>query len=233
MVPVEWRYLAILGFGALTYFISALVLKEDLQAREWLLILPFPTLYSLTIAAFYFLLPDNFWSLVFILGLFVLGAYSIFLTSNIFSVAKERNIQLLNAAQATALFFAIIISLLGSQTIFSLNLPFYFNFLAIFLLHFPLSLTISWSVNLEEKISLTLWQLSFFSALIMAEFALVFSFLPMNNWNIALLLMSVFYLILGIIQTYLREKLFRQVINEYLFLTGFIILIFLLFFPGK
>ncbi|MDO5561640.1 MAG: hypothetical protein Q4G02_02605 [bacterium] len=233
LVPLEWRYWAIAGFGLAVYFISALALREDLQLREWFVILPLPALYSLTIASFYFLLPSNFWSMIFVIGIFVLGAYSIFLTSNIFSVAKGRTIQLLNAAQTIALFFAIVISLLGSQIIFSFNLPFYFNALAIFALHLPLVLTIVWSVNLEEKISLKLWQLSFFSALLMGELAAVYSFLPMKTWNIALLLMSIFYLILGILQSYLREKLFRQAITEYVLLASFIFIMSVAFFPGK
>lgn len=233
LVPMEWRYWAIGGFGLFTYLASALVLRDDLQIREWFVILPFIAIYSLTMGAFYFLLPDNFWSTIIILGLFVLGMYSLFLTANIFSVAKGRTIQLTNAAQSIALFFATFISLLGSQIIFSFYLPFYFNAPIIFAFHLPLLLTITWSVNLEDKISAKVWQLSFFGALIMAEFALIFSFLPIAVWNIALLMMSIFYLILGICQTYLREKFFKTAINEYLFLTGFIILMFVLFFPGK
>lgn len=233
LTPVEYRYLAIAAFGVIAYFISALALKDDLQAREWFVILPLPALYSLVLGAFYFLLPTNFWSMIMILGFFVFGAYSLFLTGNIFSVAKGRTIQLVNAAQAIALFFAIVISLLGTQTIFSFNLPFYWNFLAIFGLHFPLALTIAWSVNLEEKISLEIWQLSVFSALIIAEVALLLSFLPMAVWNIALLIMAFFYLILGIIQIYLKEKLFRRAIAEYLLLAAFIVVMFIAFFPGK
>lgn len=233
LTPVEWRYFAIAGFGLITYLLSALALKDDLQAREWLVILPLPALYSLTIGAFYFLLPTNFWSMIVILGIFVLGAYSLFLTGNIFSVAKGRTIQLLNAAQAIALFFAIIISLLGTQTIFSFNLPFYWNFLTIFALHLPLTLIIAWSVNLPDNIPLEIWQLSFFSALTIGELAAILSFLPLKIWYLALLIMSVFYLILGILQSYLREKLFRRAITEYISLAAFIFLMFVFFFPGK
>ncbi len=233
LTPLEWRYLSIIAFGFITYFVSAFALKEDLQPIEWLVILPLPALYSLTLGAFYFLLPTTFWSMIVILGLFVLGAYSLFLTGNIFSVAKNRTIQLANAAQAIALFFAIIISLLGTQIIFSFNLAFYWNALAIFCLHFPLILTIAWAVNLENVIKPTLLNLSFFGSLIIAEFTLILSFLPIKIWHLALLVMSIFYLMLGIIQSYLREKLFRRAITEYILLTIFIILMFILFFPGK
>ncbi len=233
LTPLEWRYFAIVAFGIITYFLSAFALRDDLQPREWLLLLPLPTIYSLTIGSFYFLLPSNFWVMIIILGLFVLGAYSLFLTSNIFSIAKGRTIQLLNAAQAIALFFTILISLLGIQIIFSFNLPFYFNFLAIFALHFPLTLTATWSINLEDKISPEIWQLSFFTAFIIAELALILSFVPMPIWNIALLIMASFYLILGIIQNYLKEKLFKRAIQEYLLLAIFIIIMFIIFLPGK
>ena len=55
LVPIEWRYLAIGVFGAVTYLASALALKDDLQLYEWLTILPFPAMYSLAVGTFYLL----------------------------------------------------------------------------------------------------------------------------------------------------------------------------------
>ena len=234
MVPLNWRYLAIVFFSLITYLTSALAFGRDVRARHWLTFLPLPALYSLSIGAFYFLLPTHFTSMITVLGLFSLGMYALFLTGNIFFVVQHhRSIQLLHAAQNIALFFTIIISLLGVQVIFSFNLPYYLNFAAVFALHFPLIYTITWSVNLQKKLSRKLFQLSFFSTLLISEIALVLSFLPLAPWHIALLIMSVFYLILGLLQVFLSEKLFRQAINEYRFLAFFIALMFILLFPGK
>lgn len=231
--PLNYRYYAILGFSLFTYFAAAFALKDDLRIKAWLTILPLPALYSLSISLFYFLLPENFWSKIVILGFFSLGMYGLFLTGNIFSVSQGRTIQLLQAARNITLFFSIIISLLGIQIIYSFNLAYYLNFFAIFLLHFPLTLTNVWSINLDEKLTLTHFQLSFFSSLIISEIALILSFLPIAAWHIALLIMSVFYLILGILQAYLDAKFFKKTINEYLLLTIFILIMFVIFFPGK
>jgi hypothetical protein len=233
LVPIGWRYVAIVGFAVITYFASALVMRDKLKARFWLTFLPLPALYSLTIGNFYFLLPSNFWSMIVILGLFALGMYALFLSGNIFAKSQDRSIQLLQAAQNVCLFFAVLISLLGVQVIFSFNQVFYLNFIMIFLLHFPLAYSIIWSVNLDETLSLKNFQLTFFSSLLISEIALGLSFLPLASWHIALLIMSVFYLILGILQVYLSAKFFRKESAEYLLLAVFVVVMFIIFFPGK
>lgn len=233
LTPLSWRYTAIISFSVFTYLATALALKKNITKKLWLTFLPVPALYSLTIGSFYFLLPSHFWSTIIILGLFSLGMYALFLTGNIFSFSQERTIQLLQAAKNVTLFFAILISLLGVQVIFSFNWPFYLNFLTIFFLHFLLLLNNVWSVNLDEKLTLKLFQLSFWSCLLISEIALTLSFLPLATWHISLLIMSVFYLILGILHVYLSAKFFKRAINEYLLLTIFIASMFIIFFPGK
>ncbi len=234
LVPISWRYLAIAVFTVLTYFVSALTLHKYLRLHHWLTFLPMPALFSLFVGCFYFLLPTNFWSMIAVLATFAFGMYAFFLSGNIFCVAEhDKKIQLTRAAQNIILFFAIIISLLGCQVIFSFYWPFYIDFLAIFALHLLLCLTVAWSVELEPKISLELFQLCFFATLLISEIALILSFLPLQPWHIALLIMSVFYLILGIIQIFIGDKLFRKNLREYFLLMIFIGIIYCLFFPGK
>jgi len=117
-VPIDWRYAAIGIFALISYLMSAWALSDDLQIYEWLTILPLPVLYASSVALFYFLLPEVLLSRLAILAVFGVGMYALFLTANIFSVAKGRTIQLLYAARAIALFFTMIISLLLTNTIF-------------------------------------------------------------------------------------------------------------------
>ena len=234
LVPINWRYSAIIGLSIITCLVAAWALRNNLKWRHWLTFLPLPAIYSLVIGQFYFLLPTNFWSMIFILALFAIGMYTLLLTGNIFLVTQQgRTIQLTRAAQNIALFFAIIISLLGVQVIFSFAWPFYLNFGLVFLLHFPLVLDIVWSVNINEKLSWELFNLTFLATLIISEIALALSFLPLQAWHIALLIMSIFYLILGILQVFLSAKLFRQALNEYIALAVFIVIMYIAFFPGK
>jgi hypothetical protein len=230
---VEWRYLAFATFMIVTYFVSAWALSDDLQAHEWLTILPFPTLYAGSVALFYFLLPSAFLTRVLILALFGGGMYGLFLTSNIFSVAKGRTIQLLYAAHAVGLFFTLFTSMLFTNAIFSLKLPFYANASLVGLVHFPLILMSLWSIKLESMINRTVWNFSFLMTLVLVELVIVFSLLPLPAWHAALFVMGMLYIGLGVLQSQIRERLFQNTANEYTLVAVFLGIIFLVLFPWK
>ena len=232
-IPLEWRYWSILLFFVLSYLSSTWALADDLLGHEWLTIVPFPALYASAVALFYFLLPEILWSRLVVIAIFGVGMYGLFLTSNIFSVAKGRTIQLLYAAHAVGLFFTMLTSLLFSNVIFSLRLPFYYNAALLFASHFPLVLMSLWSIELAQKISreLTLYSLVF--SLILAELAILFSFLPLQIWSQALFIMSFLYLGLSILQNLFKGRLFRNTINEYNLVAFLMLFLFIILFPFK
>ncbi len=232
-VSLDWRYVGVLIFTIISYLVSAWALSDDLQWFEWIAILPRPALYAAAVGSFYFLLPVNIFSRIFALVLFGTGMYAIFLTSNIYSVAKGRTIQLLHAAHAIGLLFTLLTSLLFINTVFSLRLPFYWNGLLIGILHFPLIFLSIWSVKLEPKIDRSLIQLASLFTLLLVELAIVFSFLPLSVWNISLFLMTFLYMGLGVLQSYLQDRLFQSALTEYSGVAIFICLLLLVLFPGK
>jgi hypothetical protein len=232
-IPLEWRYFGIAGFFLLSYFSSAWALSDDLQAHEWLTIVPFPAFYASSVALFYFLLPEMFWSRLFVIAIFGVGMYALFLTSNIFSVAKGRTIQLLYAAHAIALFFTMLTSLLFSNVFFSLRLPFYLDAILLFASHFPLVFMSLWSVELKQKINSELLVYALVLTTILAELAILFSFLPMQIWNQALFLMAFLYVGLSILQSFFKGRLFRNTINEYKLVSVLLLVLFIFMFPGK
>lgn len=232
-VPIDWRYGAIALFALISYLMSAWALSDDLQIYEWLTILPLPVFYASSVALFYFLLPGVLLSRLVILAVFGVGMYALFLTANIFSVAKGRTIQLLYAAHAIALFFTMIISLLLTNTIFSLRLPFYLNALLMAISHFILVLMSLWSVQLEPQISKQLINYSLLFVLLLIEFTIAFSFLPMQIWHISLFIMSLVYVGLSLFQNLLQGRLFKNTATEYALVSIFIILAFIIVFPGK
>ncbi len=231
--PLDIRYLDIAIFTVITYIFSTWALSSDLQPHERLTVVPFPALYATSVALFNFLLPENFLNQLTILILFGVGMYALFLTSNIFSVAKGRTIQLLHAAYAIGSIFGVLISLLFSNTIFSLKLPFYFNFLLISLVHFPLVFMLLWSVTLEEKINKELVSFSFILSLVLGELALVLSFFPITVWYNSLFVMSFFYIGIGLMQSFIKGRLFLRTFVEYSLVAGFVGVMFLLAFPMK
>ncbi len=232
-VSLEWRYLAVGGLAIISYFISAWALADDLQIYEWLTILPLPALYAGSVGLFYFLLPTSFFSRTVILVFFAIGLYALYLTSNIYSVAKGRTIQLLYAAHAVGLFFTLLTSLLITNTIFSLHLPFYLNGLLTGLAHYPLIFMSLWSVKLENFINKDLLLYALLFSLVLSEFAVIVSFLPMPIWHISLFVIGILYLFLGILHSFLRGRLFKATINEYSLVALLLAGLFLIFFPLK
>lgn len=232
-ISLDWRYVGVIIFTIVSYFVSAWALSDDLQRFEWLTILPLPALYAGAVGAFYFLLPVNLLSRFFNLVLFGVGMYALYLTSNIYSVAKGRTIQLLHAAHAIGLLFTLLTSLLFLNTIFSQRLPFYLNAPLVGLLHFPLIFLFLWSVNLQPKIDRQLVNLSLLLTLFLTELAIIFSLYPFSVWNIALFIMTFLYIGLGVLQSHLQDRLFQSTLTEYSWVGAFILVIFVLLFPLK
>jgi hypothetical protein len=232
-IPLEFRYLAVGIFGVLTYIVSAWALADDLQKLEWLTIVPFPSLYAIGVGLFYFLLPTSILSKVFVLVLFGLGMYALFLTSNIFSVAKERTIQLLHAAHAIGLLFTLLTSLLFTNTLFSLRLPFFMVGLGIGIVHFPLILMSLWSIGLEKVVRREIVGLAGLLTLLLMEIGIALSFYPLSVWNNALFIMTWAYIGLGIVHNFLRGRLFSKTMTEYSLVAGFVCVVFAILFPLK
>ncbi|MBP7768466.1 hypothetical protein KA082_01360, partial [Candidatus Woesebacteria bacterium] len=170
---------------------------------------------------------------IFVLVLFGIGMYALLLTSNIYSVAKGRTIQLLHAAHAIGFLFTLLTSLLYANTIFSLRLPFYFNAVLIGLTHFPLIFTSLWSVRLDTHIKKEIVMLSSLVTLLLMEFALIMSFVPHSVWYLALFVMSFLYVGVSILRSFLAERLFINAVTEYSLVAFFIFSLFLLVFPTK
>jgi hypothetical protein len=233
LVDLDYRVWAVVGLGFVSYFLSAWALLEDLQPFEWFTVLPFPVMYAISVGFFYFLLPTNVVTRLMVLTIFGVGMYALYLTSNIFSVAKGKSIQLIHAAHAIGLLFTLFTSLLLTNTVFSLHLPFYMNGLMVGAIHFPLIMMSLWSVNLEQKVTKEIISLSSLFTLILVELAVVLSFYPISVWNLALLMMAVLYIGLGILQNYLRGILFSNAIREYSLVAGLVGAIFLMLFPLK
>lgn len=232
-IPLDFRYIAVGIFAALTYAISAWALADDLQWHEWTTILPLPALYAGAVGLFYFLLPVNLASRVSIFILFGVGMYALYLTANIYSVAKGRTIQLVHAAHAIGFFFTLIISLLSSNTIFSLRLPFYWTSLLIGLIHFPLIYMSLWSVKLDSHPRKEIFILSILLSMLILELALILCFVPFSIWHYALFIMSFAYIGMGVLHNHLKERLFGKTLREYTLVAGFVVTVFLLLFPLK
>lgn len=224
----EKRLLAICFLTALMPLFAIWSLREALSGIRWLTALILPTLWTAGVGLFYFLLPAVWFSQVPIVAVYALGIYALLLTENVFSVAAIRTIQLYRAAQAVGFLLTLLTSFLLFDTAFSLRLWPWFNSLLIFLISFPLFIQGLWSVTLEERFSSQTFNLCLVSSLVLAEIAFIISFWPVSIAMASLLLTTAAYVLFGLFQAHLQERLFRQTINEYVSVGVFVLLIMLL-----
>ena len=227
-VEFPWRYLAILALFGVSYLVSAWALFDDLKGIEWLTIVPVPGFYATSVALFYFLLPEAVFSQIVIYVLFGIGMYALFLTSNIYSVAAIRTIQLLRAAHAVGFLLILITSLLFFNTIFSFQFPFYVNALLVYGVSFPLVLNGLWSINLEQEVTARILFYSLGISFVVSELAIAISFWPVTVWIASLFLVAAMYVFLGLMQHHLQERLFKKTFREYVGMGVFVLLVTLI-----
>jgi len=212
----SWRYQAIIILAVLTYLLSAWSLIEGLGGIEWLTVLTLPVLFTVGVGLFYFLTPTLWLDRIPLIILYAGGIYGLLLTENIFSVAAIRTIQLLRSAHAVSFLLTLITSFFLYNIILSFRLDPWFNFGLFFATSFPLLLQGLWCINLDEKITKRIWLYSLGLSFVMGEIALVFSFWPVSVAVGSLSLTTSLYILLGLSQNYLSERLFRRTINEYI-----------------
>jgi len=218
----RFSYLGAGFLGVVAFFLSWYSLREEMMGVKHLTLLTLPTLFTLAVSYFYFLVPVRFITRIPFALFFALGFYAILLTENIFNVAAGRTIQLIRAAQAVGFYLTLITVFLLYDITFSLHLPFFVNFIFIFVISFLLFLPSLWHITLEERIGKSIWYFSLLLSLVLAEFAMAFSFWPILALTEAIFLTSVFYTLLGISQYHLAEKLFRRATLEFLLVAGVI-----------
>lgn len=228
LIPFEQRYEAIIFFFGISILFSAWALFSDIAGIQWLTVLTLPTLYPLSVALFYFLLPRNPFLQAVLLVSFGVGMYCLFLTENIYSVAAIRTIPLLRVAHAGGFLFTVITSIFLLGTMFGFRLPFWANGILAALCLFPLFLAGLWSSTLKRRIEKSVWKQSLIFSFIAGELAMAVSLLPMVPLVSAIVVSGYLYAVLGLLQQQAQERLFSKTIQEYIFV-GFMVILAALF----
>ena len=221
----EVRLPMVIFLSLISYLLTWWSLKEDIKGIEWFVLFLLPVLFTASLALFYFLLPPRMITRVSTTAFFAIGTYAILLVENIYNVASNRSIQLLRAAQSVGLLLTLTVVFLSATVIFSLSLPFYLNFLTIFTICFFLSLQSFWSVGLPKKLTNELILYSLIVALGAGELALAFSFWPVENATFSLMISATYYSLVGVVQQYLSERLFMNIIREYIIVFVFTLIL--------
>jgi hypothetical protein len=214
-------------YAATAYLVSIFALKEDISGIEYITLFILPVLFTVGAGLFISIVPERKiyrWPLYAIVPISI---YSIYLTENIFNVAGIRTIQLLRMANV----FCYIITLVTSVFLFwftlSLRLPLIQNVLLICTIISLLTLQFLWSFELTQKFTLKTSLYTAVVILVFAQISIVINFYAISTIYATLFLVSIYYVLLGLIHHYNEKKLTRKVAIEYT-LAAFIVFIFMI-----
>lgn len=225
----EWKYQAIILLSILAGILTFWSLRgAAFKLAVWLTPI-LPILFTAGVALFYFLLPVNIFTIIPIIVLYFFGVYALLLIENIFSVAAIRTISLFRSASAVGFLLTLLTGFFLYNTIISLKLNFFLNFLSIFFLSLPLILVSLWTVNLEDRINFKLILGSLVISLFLAEAELGLSFWPVSLTVGSLFLTCCLYVLLGLAQADLSQRLFKRTFIEFISVGGVVFLTVLLY----
>ncbi len=213
-IYISYRTYYILFFAILGYILSLWSLWEGINRIKAATLLILPTLFTLAVANYYFLITIR-WLIILIALSFGVIFYTLLLSKNIFNVASIRTIPLYRVASFVSFIITGITAFLIFNIILSLNLPFFINSLLVFLILFLLSIQLLWTIEMENVSSLIIVY-SGVVALMIGEVAGVLSFWPTFRPMSALVLAITFSVYIGIMMEHLRDRLTKVVVRGYL-----------------
>jgi len=212
----------------LTGVLSMWSFYEGMGKNMTLTSLILPMLFTLGVGIFWFLLPASIYTRIPIIIFFTIGVYVLLSTMNIYTVSSSKTIALLRAARGVGFVLTLVTSFLLFDAILSLRESLLISAPLVFLTSFLLFIQGFWSMELEKKLDKVILIMSSISALILTELLIVIFFWPVTVVVGSLFLTSGVYMLLGLGQTKLEDRLFPGAIREYL-MVGLLVLIGMFF----
>lgn len=219
------------AIGALVLLTAVLFfwsLREGLGKNMSLVSLILPVIFTLGVGIFWFLLPSSLYTKIPIVLFFAAGIYVLCLTMNIYTVSTIRTIALLRAARGVGFVLTLVTSFLIYNAILSLRQSILLTSSLYFISSALILFQGFWSVNLDKKLDRKIIVYSLVSSLVLTEFAIIIFFWPVTVVVGSLFLTSGVYLLLGLGQAKLEERLFSATVREYL-TVGIIVLLGMFF----
>ncbi len=220
----------------LTYFsIIDLNKKTGLLSRSvnkvktgWLMLFLMPVYMSISFYFFYFLFPVRWLTRFPFIIIYAVSIYALLLVSNILNVGVEKSLQLFRAAFSVNFFYQTLVFFLIANVLFSMKSNFLLNGIGVFVLSFPLVLQYLWSIDPQINIEKELVKYGIISSLFFGELSVIFSFVPINGAILSLFITGSYYSLLGVLYNFLKKRLFKETIKEYLVVWAFVFLVVIL-----
>jgi hypothetical protein len=224
----DWWLLFTLIFLLVSYFLTYISVFEEIDGIEWLMLFIMPMCFTIAFYVFFSLLPVRWLTRLPYITFFAFGYYAILLTSNIFNVGVEKSIQLYRAAFSVNYLFQTLIIFLFMQVILSFQQPIWVNCIAIAGAATIMAIQLFWSVNPISEFRKETVKFGGVIGFLLMQVAAIISFIPFKSSVGALILTACYYSLSGLIYHHLDQRLFKQVVREYVVVLVFVSIIAIL-----
>lgn len=224
----SYKFIAISILVIFTGIFSLWSFFEGLGKNMTILSIILPIMFTLGVGMFWFLLPSNIYTKIPVVIFYCFGIYVLLSTMNIYTVSSQKTIALLRAARGVGFVLTLATAFLIFDAVLSLRQNIFISSGLIFISSFLLFLQGLWSIELEKEFDKEIFIMSIISSLALTEFTMLIFFWPVTVVVGSLFLTSGVYLLLGLGQAKLEDRLFPSVIREYL-TVGLIVLIGMFF----
>ena len=236
-LPYEARYYALMVGIVVIIFCYWFGLGIIWEKSMYLKIVPtlLPLMFFIGFGLFIVLLPLSWLMSVLVSLIFGLICYVMFLVENIFFVAiGYKTVPLYRAAYTTSLIMLLLVAFFIFDTILSFRLPFWANGLMVIAVSAGLFLYQFWAITIElsnDGKQLNSGAYVLVPAYIMGQLAVAFSFWPVGIFKGSIFLVSIIYVMSGLMQADIRDRLFRRTWVGYMW-AGIAILVAMVVMTG-
>lgn len=224
-LPYESRYFGLMAGEVLVVFCIwfglGILFENNFYTRLMSVLLP--TMFFTGFGMFGALLADNWLSVVLMSIFFGLVMYVIFLVENVFLVAIGfKTVPLYRAAYTVSLILLLLSAFFMYDSLFSFRSNFIINTVCSWFISGLIFLYQFWSVSIElpdDGKDLSLRSYVLVPALLVAELTLALSFWPSGIFKGSVYLVSAIYVLCGLIQADIRDRLFVRTKLTFLWIT--------------
>jgi len=225
-----YRLFAIMGLTIATLILFIFSLWEGLGINPTLLSLILPPLFTLGVGVFWFLIPSNIVLQLPVIFLYGAGIYLLARTENIFTVSSVKTIPLFRAGRWVGFVLTFVTAFLLYNAIISIKANIFLTCFGVFVISLFIFLQGLWVSAIERK-ELKMEKIflySFVFALFISQISALLYFWPVTVVVGSIFLTVGVYILLGLGQAQLEDRLFKQTVQEYLLIGIFVFVIMFL-----
>ncbi|MEI8067732.1 MAG: hypothetical protein WCG91_02130 [Candidatus Shapirobacteria bacterium] len=215
-LPYESHYYGLLVGVVLTtfcfWFGLGIIFENDIYTR--IMSITLPVGFFIGFGLFAALLPSSLITSLITSLLFGVVIYVIFLVENVFLVAiGSRTPPLYRAAYTVSLMMLLLTAFFLFNSLFSFKFYYWLNTILVFVISLIVFLYHFYAVTIElpdDGKQKNIVNHVLIPSVLMAELGLVFSFWPVGIFKGSIYLVTIIYILSGLLQADLRERLFKR-----------------------